>query len=87
MYLSIGQNCFIKKKYIIGIFDIENTTENKRTKDFLTAAQKKEEIEYITDELPRSFILYEEKGEKKVYITPFSTATLKKRFKMKNQIE
>lgn len=80
MFISIGQNCLIRKKGIIGIFDIENTTEDKITKEFLSSAQKKGLVESVTEDLPRSFILYENFGKIKVYITSFSTSTLKRRF-------
>ena len=87
MFISIGQNFLVQKKNILGIFDIENTTEDKITKEFLSSAQKRGQVEYVTEDLPRSFILYEEYGRIKVYITSFSTVTLKKRFQMKNEME
>lgn len=74
----------IKKKYIVGIFDIETTTGSNTTKAFLSNAQKKGRIVPISTDLPRTFIVYNEKGKTLVYLSPLSSATLKKRNQIKN---
>ena len=79
MYLHIGLNLMINIKYIVGIFDIENTSASPITKNFLAQAQNRAEIISVTEELPKSFIVYNEKGKTTVYLTQFSTATLQKR--------
>lgn len=79
MYLHIGTNILINHKYIVGIFDIENTSSSLITRKFLAEAQKKYEIICVTEELPKSFIIYNEKGKTTVYLTQFSTSTLQKR--------
>ena len=40
MYLHLGQEIVIRLCDIIGIFDIENSTVKKSSKDFLTTAQQ-----------------------------------------------
>ena len=42
MFLHLGGNHIINTKELIGIFDIENTSVSKITKDFLSTASKKE---------------------------------------------
>jgi len=79
MFLHIGMNYLIKTKYIVGIFDIENTSESVLTRRFLTMAQQKGEVVSVTLELPKSYILYNENGKTTLYLTQFSTATLLKR--------
>lgn len=80
MYLHIGLNYMIKKKDIVGIFDIETTTGSMITRSFLTKAQKSDKIYPVTTELPRSFIVCrDKKGKEKVYLTQLSTSTLQKR--------
>lgn len=80
MYLHIGLNYMIKKRYIIGIFDIETTTGSMVTRSFLTKAQKGNRIISVTSELPRSFIVCLDKGGKEtVFLTSLSTLTLQKR--------
>ena len=40
MYLHLGQNTVITFDEIIGIFDLDNTTVAKKTRDYLSLAQK-----------------------------------------------
>jgi hypothetical protein len=79
MYLHIGLNYLINTKHIVGIFDIENTSSSLITRKFLAEAQNKCEIINVTEELPKSFIIYNDKGKTTVYLTQFSTVTLQKR--------
>lgn len=79
MYLHIGLNYMIKKKYITGIFDMENTTGSVITKKFLAFSQKRGQVVAIGNDLPRSYILYNEKGKTKLYISPITTSSLLKR--------
>lgn len=80
MYLSIGNDMAVREKSIIGIFDMDNTTTSRRTRDFLEKAEKEGEI-VPCDDLPKSFVLTSEYGWNRVYLTPFATATLEKRLK------
>ncbi len=81
MFIHLGENCMIKKKDIVGIFDIENTSVSAITKKFLNIAGKSGAAVYVSTELPRSFVVTREPdGEKNVYITALSSSTLIKRF-------
>ena len=77
MYIHIGDNSVITDKEIIGIFDMDTSTVNKATRDFLSLAEKSGRVEYVNYDLPKSFILTEDK----IYISPINTATLYKRSK------
>lgn len=80
MYKNLGNNTVIKEKEIIGIFDIDNTTVSARTRKFLEIAQKSGNIILTSNELPKSFVVAsKEKGEKRVYVSQLSPATLSKR--------
>jgi len=81
MYIHIGGEYMIKKESIVGIFDLENTTISKATKEYLKDKEKKHIIINVNEEMPKTFIILEEKGDKKVYITSISSKTIKKRFK------
>ena len=80
MYLSIGNDMAVREASIIGIFDMDNTTTSKRTRDFLTAAEKEGQV-IPCDDLPKSFLLTWEYGMSKVHLTSLSSATLDKRLK------
>lgn len=79
MYLQIGKEDFIKSDDIIGIFDLDNTTVNKATRDYLNFAQKEDEVITVSYDLPKSFIVTEEKGKRRVYISSLNTAIIFKR--------
>ena len=79
-YLHIGQNAMLPEKRIIGIFDLDNTTTSKRTREFLNRAEREGEV-IPCDDLPKSFILTAEYGFSRVHLTALNAATLEKRLK------
>ena len=80
MYLSIGNDLAVRDRSIIGIFDMDNTTISKRTREFLAKAEQNGEV-VPCDDLPKSFVLTAEYGLDRVYLTSLSAATLEKRLK------
>ena len=82
MYLSIGNDMAVREKSIIGIFDMDNTSTSKRTREFLSKAEKNGEV-VPCDDLPKSFVLTQEYGMNRIYLTSLSAATLEKRMKEK----
>ncbi len=80
MYLSIGDDFAVREKSIVGIFDLDNTTTSRRTREFLGAAEKEGQV-VPCDQLPKSFLLTSEYGMPKVYLTALSSATLGKRLR------
>lgn len=79
MYLHIGNEYSVKIKNIIGIFDIENTTVGKYTREYLDRAEREKHCIYATSELPKSFVVTYENGTETVYISQLAVSTLKKR--------
>ena len=80
MYLSIGNDMAVREQSIIGIFDMDNTSTSKRTRQFLTKAEREGQV-VPCDDLPKSFVLTAEYGFDRVYLTSLSAATLEKRLK------
>ena len=56
MYLSIGNDMAVRERSVIGIFDLDNTTTSKRTREFLNTAEKEGQV-VPCDDLPKSFII------------------------------
>ena len=80
MYMHLGENTVVKLDEIIGIFDMDNTTVSKSTRDFLNLSEKRKEVINVSYELPKSFIVCSnKKKEKRVYISQISSTTLNKR--------
>jgi hypothetical protein len=57
MYINIGSNTLIRKKDIIGIFDLDTSSHEKDTKDFLKTAEQNGIVEFCGTDLPKSFVL------------------------------
>ena len=81
MYLHLGQNEIVSDHRIIGIFDLENTSWSKHTRNFLREAEQQGEVIPISDDLPKSFLLTEEFGLNRIYLTQFSPSALERRIK------
>ena len=80
MYLSIGNDMAVRDRNIIGIFDMDNTSTSKRTREFLSKAEKNGEV-VPCDDLPKSFVLTADYGLDRIYLTSLTAATLEKRLK------
>ena len=84
MHINIGSNRLIKKRDIIGIFDLDTASHEKETKDFLKIAEKEKNIEVCRTDLPKSFVVVssaqkkQRKNGKKhtVFLTTLSSASL-----------
>lgn len=79
MYLHIGNGKSLKKKEIIGIFDLDTSTVSGITKRFINNNQQKGKVEYGDSDLPRSFILTGDKGGYSIRLSRISTSGLKQR--------
>ena len=79
MYLHIGNDMVVNTRDIVGIFDVDNTTVSRQGKRFLPTAQKRGQIIYATEDLPKSFIITENNGKTLIYISSMSTQVLSKR--------
>ena len=80
MYINIGNDMAVRESALIGIFDIDNTTTSKKTREFLKNAQE-EGMVVPCDDLPKSFILTSEYPMNRVYESTLSSYTLEKRIK------
>ncbi|MBQ6707193.1 MAG: DUF370 domain-containing protein [Clostridia bacterium] len=81
MYLHLGQETVVRVQDIVGIFDMDNTTISKHTRQFLADAEKAGRVVNVSPELPKSFIICREGDRETVYVSQISTATLMKRRK------
>lgn len=80
MYIHLGSESTVRSDDIIGIFDIENTSVGKITREYLSASSKRKSAVTVSFDMPKSFVVCtDKKGKEKVYISPIASATLKKR--------
>ena len=60
MYLHIGNGITVRKKNVIGIFDLDSSTVSSVTKRYINKNEKEGNILYGDSDLPRTFVLHEE---------------------------
>lgn len=82
MYLNLGQEV-LRRGDIVGIFDLDTSTVQKKTRDYLSRAEKAGEVETLGEDLPRAFVVENRQGSKKqrIYLSQLSHTTLLKRMK------
>ena len=81
MYIHIGSDMCVRDSSIIGIFDLDNTTCSKHTRNFLARAEQEGRVVTVAEDLPKSFLLTSEYGLEQVRLCQFNAATLEKRLK------
>ncbi len=79
MYLHLGGDKAVDMADIVSILDMDNTTITARSRKFLQGAEKRGEIFDVAEDLPRSYILTNECGKNRVYISSLTPQTLIKR--------
>ena len=83
MYLHLGQEVVVRRDEIVGVFDMDNTTVSPHSRDFLRQAEQQGQVEYVSMELPKSYVVCAPSGAptaaQQVYIAQMAPATLKKR--------
>lgn len=80
MYLHLGQETVVRASTVIGIFDSDNTTLSRATREFLSRCEKQGRVVSITDDIFKSYVVcVNENGTETVYLSQVATATLRKR--------
>ena len=80
MYLHIGQNEIIPDRRIIGIFDLDKCSSSKRTRDYLSDAEKEGVVLDVSGDIPKSFVVCDHPYHRQiVYLSQLNAVTLQKR--------
>ena len=66
MFIHIGENKVVRKKDVLGIFDMDSSTVSAVTRKYLSNAQKNKKIITLGYDLPRSFVVMRDQT---VYLT------------------
>lgn len=88
MYLHLENNILIPKGKVLGLFDLDNTSWEKTSREFLRLGEKEGRVFSLSVDIPRSFVLVEEDfGNVTIYLSGKSTDSLKKRMEEKFYLE
>ncbi len=79
MYIHIGQGSVILAEDIVGIFDLDITSQSHITRAFLRNSEKRGIVENAAEDIPKTFILCSSGGKDTVYLSQPAAATLLKR--------
>ena len=79
MYLHLGKGTVINTKYIIGIFDLDITSQSHLTRKYLSMAEKAGQVINAAEDIPKSFVVCSEDSRLTVYLSQMATATLLRR--------
>lgn len=80
MYLHLGQNELVPERRIIGVFDLDKCSYGKRTREYLSMAEKEGVVLDISGDIPKSFVVCDHPYHQQiVYLSQLSPATLQKR--------
>lgn len=79
MYVNIGGGFALRRADIVAVFDMDNATWSRITRDALALAEKRGEVINAAEDIPRSFIICEEGGVRKIYLSQLSSAAVARR--------
>lgn len=77
MYLHIGSSQMLSERRIIGIFDLEITSQSKITNAFLKNAERDGVIIDVCEDIPKAFLVCDHPYHKQiVYLSQLNSRTL-----------
>lgn len=79
MFIHPGKNAVLRKSDIIGIFELDNVSWSKRSREFLRCSEERGEVIDASEDIPRSFILSTNNGKSRLTLTHVTTRTIIKR--------
>ena len=77
MYLHLGNDVVVRKSDVVGIFDLDNTSQSALTRRYLAAAEKAGSVVNAAGlELPKSFVVCADGERQTVYLSQLNSSTL-----------
>lgn len=80
MYLHLGKGTVVNSDTIIGIFDLDITSQSHLTRKYLNQAEKSGYVINAAEDIPKSFVVCSEGEKKQVYLSQMATSTLLRRW-------
>ena len=80
MYLHLGNDVAVRKTEVVGVFDLDNTSQSALTRRYLAAAEKSGSVVNASGlELPKSFVVCTDGERQTLYLSQLNSSTLLKR--------
>ena len=78
-YLHLGKGTVVNTAHIVGIFDLDITSQSHLTRRFLREAEQRGQVVNAAEDLPRSFVVCRSGERDRVYLSQIAAATLLRR--------
>ena len=79
MLIALGKEKSVRRDDIIGVFDLDITSQSALTRRFLREAEKKGIVVNTAEDIPKSFVICAEDGKDTVYLHQLLPSALIKR--------
>ena len=79
MYLHLGAGAVVRTDSIVGVFDLDNTSQSHLTRRYLANAEKNGQVVNVAEDIPKSFVVCRDCEGTTVYLSQMSPQTLYKR--------
>ena len=79
MYLHLGKGTVVRSDSIIGIFDLDITSQSHLTRKYLSMAEKAGQVINAAEDIPKSFVVCRDGEKSAVYLSQMAAATLLRR--------
>ena len=79
MFVNLGKHEAVRRRDVVGIFDLDKMPTGGTTKELLKAAEEAKMLVSLTGDLPKSFVLTDGEYSECIYLTPVSAETQRKR--------
>ena len=79
MYLHLGKGTVVNTGSIIGIFDLDITSQSHLTRRFLREAEQAGQVVNAAEDIPKSFVVCQDGGATRVYLSQMASSTLLRR--------
>ncbi len=79
MYLHLGKGTVVRTDSIVGIFDLDITSQSHLTRKYLSAAEKAGQVVNAAEDIPKSFVVCRDREKSCVYLSQMASSTLLKR--------
>ena len=78
-YLHLGKGTVVPTGGIVGIFDLDITSQSHLTRRFLREAERHGQVVNAAEDIPKTFVVWREGDTTRVYLSQMAAATLLRR--------
>ncbi len=85
-FLHLGKGTLVREDEVLGIFDLDITSQSHLTRKFLAMSEKAGQVVNAAEDIPKSFVLCRRDGKTRVYLSQMASSTLLRRAEERTQI-